>query len=204
MNLHARIEAFLDPARSPKIEGWTTPEKAKAMAELILKHRPPLVVEIGVFGGRSLVPQAMALQELGTGIVVGIDPWTHEAALEGEVGAGNAEWWGKLDLDNIAKGAWAAVQDEGVAKHAVLARAGSEAAAPLFMPGAIGVLHIDGNHSELASCRDVELYYPLVQSGGYIWFDDADWSTTQKAITLLDGRCRRVSVVGTCLLFRKF
>ena len=46
-------------------------------------------------------------------------------------------------------------------------------------------MHLDGNHSELLSCRDVELWAPLVAENGYILFDDSSWPTTQAAQQLL-------------------
>lgn len=201
--LENKIKAFVSNDRVPRIHGWTTEEKAIAMAHLILKERPALAVEIGVFGGRSLVPQAMALKALGRGLIVGIDPFSHAAALDGEVGPENADWWSKLDLDGISKAAWDAITVEGVKDHTALVRCEAQIAAMMFLTGSIGILHIDGNHSEKASCRDVHIYYPLVQTGGYIWFDDADWPTTQMALAVLDARCRRVSAVGNCVLFRK-
>jgi hypothetical protein len=54
------------------------------MAALIRREKPSVVVEIGVFGGRSLVPQALALRENKQGVVYGIDPYTAAAATEGE------------------------------------------------------------------------------------------------------------------------
>ena len=50
----------------------------------------------------------------------------------------------------------------------------------------IDILHIDGNHEEESSYRDVELYVPKVKKGGYIWFDDANWYQTQKALNLIE------------------
>ena len=86
-------------------------------------------------------------------------------------------------------------------------RCGSEHAVGLFpdYPGAeqIDILHIDGNHSELASVRDVTTWLPRVKSGGYIWFDDTNWATTQRAIALLYVSCEVVKDVGDCRLFRK-
>ena len=53
----------------------------------------------------------------------------------------------------------------------------------------IDLLNIDGNHSEIASCRDVEWYLPMVSHGGVIFLDDADWASTQKAVAMLSEQC---------------
>src|SRR5688572_24337917 len=78
----------------PKLQGWCTPLKANNLAALIVALRPSLTVEIGIFGGRSFLPMAMAHRFIQSGIAVGIEPWTQVSASEGYSGA-DKEWWGK-------------------------------------------------------------------------------------------------------------
>lgn len=177
---------------APTLQGWCSPEKAIAMAELILETDAVFVVEIGVFGGSSLIPQAMALRAKCDGIIYGIDPWKREPCLEGENDKANDEWWSKVDLAEIRKGCEEAVRENGLLDHVILLPMSSSEAAKTMPAGAIEILHIDGNHSELASCRDAELYLPLVRQGGYIWFDDANWPTTQKALSYMAQHCEVV------------
>ena len=69
----------------PKLPGWCTPEKAKRLAELAFGAE--LAVELGVFGGRSLVAIALGIKwgpRPEHGYVDGIDPYTPAAALEGK------------------------------------------------------------------------------------------------------------------------
>lgn len=202
-DLNERIANCLRLDRVPVIQGWTTVERAVAMADLIVAQKPDLVVEIGVFGGRSLIPQAMAVQVNGFGVVLGIDPWSHDAADEGESDPANRDWWAKVDLEDIAAGCWAAITAEKLTNCTALIRARAEIISWVFGVDTVDILTIDGNHSELASCRDVELYLPLVRPGGHIWFDDSDWATTMKAIAMLDAACDRVSQIGACILFQK-
>ena len=60
-------------------------------------------------------------------------------------------------------------------------------------------MHIDGNHSEEASYADVAKWVPLVNSGGWIVFDDVTWHnrlgvyTTKKAVEWLDRNCMRLA-----------
>ncbi|MBI2809024.1 MAG: hypothetical protein HYX68_28910 [Planctomycetes bacterium] len=60
MTLFEEIEVAIWP-----LEGWCTPEKAQMLAALIIDALPALCVEIGVHGGKSLIPQAMALRQTG-------------------------------------------------------------------------------------------------------------------------------------------
>ena len=46
-----------------ELEGWCTDNKASILIDLILESKPTIIVEIGVFGGKSLVPMAFALKE---------------------------------------------------------------------------------------------------------------------------------------------
>ena len=50
-----------------ELEGWCAKDKAATLIDLVLMLKPKIVVEIGVFGGKSLVPIAYALQETGSG-----------------------------------------------------------------------------------------------------------------------------------------
>lgn len=181
--------------------GWCEPEKACAMYELIEQQRPALLIEIGVFGGRSLIPQAMALKANGKGIIYGIDPWCVEASLEGTNDPANDQWWkNNVNYDDMYQKCLHAVQMYEVGRHTAIMRCRSETAAVRF--NNIDILHLDGNHSEEVSCRDVELWLPRVRLGGFLWFDDSDWPTTQKAQSMIVQRCEPYGQTGTCKLFK--
>lgn len=183
-------------------EGWLTPERGVELAELVLEHKPETIVEIGVFGGRSLICQALALREIGKGKVYGIDPWKVEAALEGE-NVDNREWWQKnVDLHGIHKGAMETIWRLGLEEWAIVIRAKSQHV-PVLFAGGIDLLNIDGNHSEIASCRDVRNYLPMVAPGGIVAFDDADWPTTKAALTLLDAECDLAKDTGHYRIYVK-
>jgi hypothetical protein len=185
------------------MEGWASPEKALAMAELIEEEIPNVVVELGVFGGRSLIPQAMALRTAGSGVIIGVDPWRLAPVLEGDPSEADKDWWtNNVNLHEIHKGFMEALWKYDLSRWAIIMRGTSEEVF-FAIPKKIDILHIDGNHTEVASVRDVSLYLPRVAPGGFVWFDDTDWPTTEKAVGLLDEACERVKAVGSCVLFRK-
>lgn len=185
------------------LTGWCTAEKAIAMAELVLEKHPLTVVEIGVFGGRSLIPQAMALRENKKGVIYGIDSWRTDDTVEGNLSEKDKEWWTKnVDLHGIHAGCMNAIWAAGVEKQCVIIRNASQHVPKLF-PGGIDILHIDGCHSEQSSVRDVQLYLPQMNYGGLVWFDDSSWPTTQKAIGLLRETYKPVKKVDDCVLFQK-
>ena len=187
----------------PVIEGWCSFEKAKVLVDIIQKTNAQLCVEIGVFGGSSLIPQAMALHEKKSGIIYGIDPWQAQASIEGMSsdsyqGQVNIEWWGRqLDYERIYQHCVGNIERYDLKNHCQLIRDKSENVVNNFQDNSIDLLHIDGNHSEELVLKDVKLYFPKIKIGGHIIFDDTDWCengvcTTKKAYDILLNNCKIV------------
>lgn len=191
----------------PALEGWTEPEKACEMAEIIIDNHPKVVVEIGTFGGRSAIAQGFALRENNDGgKIYCIDPWRLEYALEGE-STDNRTWWTQnIDIDDIHKKCMHAIWQHNLDEWLVVIRAASQHCYQLFPE--IDMLLIDGNHSEVASFRDVQNYLPRVASGGFVWMDDSDWTvgtipSTKKALSLIESQCDLVKDMGKHRLYKK-
>ena len=169
-----------------KLEGWCTPQKASILIDFVMLLNATTIVEIGVFGGKSLVPMAYALQSLGAHRkVFGIDPWNTRASTDGMDGD-HKDWWGQIDHEQIYKDLKDKIVEFGLAKNIILVRETSEKA-PLIYD--IDLLHIDGNHSDIASMIDVTKWVPLVRKGGLIFFDDTDWNNEGLAVRWLDEHC---------------
>lgn len=184
------------------MEGWCTPERGVELAQLILDQKPHVVVEIGVFGGRSLVAQAMAIRENGFGHIYGIDPWKLEPVMEGETDPEDKKWWAAVDLHDIHSKAMQAIWSLGLDEWVTVIRDCSQRVAHLFA-GGIDVLLIDGNHSEIASCRDVMLFLPSVRPSGFVIMDDCDWVETRLAQDLLEASCDIERSDGHMKFYRK-
>jgi len=185
------------------MEGWLTPDRAVEMYDLTVQLQPDYMVEIGVFGGRSLIAQALALRANGKGKIIGIDPWKKQDAIaaQGEDGIAQA-WWNDLDYYKLHQGCMDIIWRLELDAFVNIIRAKSEHCYDIMPP--IDVLYIDGGHSEEISCRDVDLFLPKVKQNGWIWFDDCDWSTTQKALAKLDAACKRVRDCGSYRLYCKY
>jgi hypothetical protein len=184
--LKHELSQMLSLERKPIIEGWTTQQKAEDLAGLIIDHKPMVAVEVGVFGGRSLFAQALAMRENGMGIVWGVDPWTLEAALEGDIGEENRKWWSEnVNLEDIYVGFVKAVLDLQLTKYCRWVRERGEIACKFFTSKSIDLLHLDSNHSEMCSCRDVRLWQSKVKPGGFLIIDDVKWETQSKALDII-------------------
>ena len=174
-----------------QLTGWCSERKACILIDLILKSKAKKIVEIGVYGGQSLVPMACALKALGQGVVYGIDPWDNVAALERVMNADNKNYWATVPLSQIMQDLIQKIPEFNLENQIVLIKNTSAETPPIEE---IDILHIDGNHSEVTSFPDVLKWVPLVKSGGYIIFDDMTWYengtfTTAKAVEWLNTHC---------------
>jgi predicted O-methyltransferase YrrM len=172
------------------------------MASLVRETKPDVMVEIGVFAGKSLIVCAQALRANGKGVIYGIDPWSMDLALKNMGTGENPSFWSGVDLNEVHNGCAQAIREKGL-ENVVLIRAPSERCHQLFQAQSVDVLYVDGGHSEPQSCLDVVNYLPKVKSGGFVWIDDADWFSTQKAIRLLENECEMVKDFGYSCLYRK-
>lgn len=155
----------------PKLHGWCTVQKAHNLAAIVCALRPVTAVEIGVYGGRSLIPIAMAMKYLGKGLVIGIDPWDAKASAEGQQGE-HRDWWGsKCDHDIVFRQFSEAVQKTGTQNCIKVLRKRSDEVEP---PPGVQLLHLDGNHGDQAYI-DIRRFAPSVVVGGMVVLDDLTW-----------------------------
>jgi GR25 family glycosyltransferase involved in LPS biosynthesis/predicted O-methyltransferase YrrM len=168
-----------------KLEGWCGLEKSNELYNLVIDQKPKVLVEIGVFEGKSLFSQALALKENGSGKIYGIDPWSKKDSLEGLKEKKDIDWWTSLDYESIYNGCVDFLNKEDLHSHVELKKERSDEFIKTFQEP-IDILHIDGNHEEESSVSDVNLFLPLVKNGGFVWFDDASWYQTQKAVKLME------------------
>jgi predicted O-methyltransferase YrrM len=167
INLFAHVDHALGIIK----DGWCSPEKAYQLAAIVAALRPIVTVEIGVFAGRSAFPMAIAHKVIGNGIVIGVDPYSVEAAVVGQEGD-HKEWWqNSSDLDRIYKDILANIELFQLKDHLQLVRSKSDDYNP---PKCIDLCHLDGNHSDQA-IRDVDRFAPNVRVGGIMVCDDITW-----------------------------
>jgi len=172
--LFNRIAKILDvpPGQPSHVEGWCDLDKACDLAATVLAIRPKVIVEIGVFGGRSLIPMALACQHLNQGVVIGIDPWSAQASTDGYDEA-NAKWWGSLDHEAVYRRFMSHLRELGLQGYVVVERSKSDDVK--FEITEIDFLHIDGQHTEQA-IRDANRFASMVRVGGFVCVDDTGWT----------------------------
>ncbi len=186
----------------PLLPGWCSTEKAITMASLVLAYRPEVTVEIGVFGGASFIPMALAHKAIGHGVAIGIDPWDTKIAVKEQTTILDREWWADTDM-NVIHGDFmnrlALLRLESVTR---IQRQTSNQAHP---PHAVGLLHVDGSHSATA-LSDIIRYAPKVVSGGFVVTDDSEWKGGGVAMgeqRLIQIGFKRLYALGTGAVFQR-
>jgi len=208
-NMNQKEMQYLKQAISealPQMEGWCSPEKAQAMMDLIFEIKPKICVEIGVFGGASIIPTAIALKYLDQGKIYAIDPWSNQEYTDSCSNPNdvNRKWWESVDMNYIYHYFLGQLRKYNVHNQCIVLKEKSTTAVEKIKE-TIDILHIDGNHAELVVSKDIELYFPKVKQGGYIWLDDVLWGTTKKPYQDLMAKCDFIKSVdkGNCYLLRK-
>ena len=187
---------------SIELPGFQSAQRGKQMAQLVMDQKPDLAVEIGVYGGRSLIPVALAMKLNSRGMIFGIDPWSekiHHEGLSNSIGDGDIR---QPDLDNAWNKLWGAVEELGLQPYVNIVRARSSDVfmAPCML-GQIGILHIDGAHHEDIAYKDALVFGTMVKKGGFIWVDDTDWVSLKKALSLIETFADCVADEGTYRLY---
>jgi glycosyltransferase involved in cell wall biosynthesis/predicted O-methyltransferase YrrM len=198
----ARVLGSLIPA---DFGGGCPLDKAIRMAKLIVDHGMRRTVEIGVYRGRSFIPQALALRRTG-GLVIGIDPYDAVAANEADAPERIADeirqWTERTDFNAIFIGVQRMVAQLGLSAHARLIRATSDdALAQVEYP--IDMLHVDGNHDTEFVKSDLANYVPLLRDGGFLIVDDIDWESVSVCLGDLDAHCDCIDRFDTWGIWRK-
>lgn len=158
--------------------GWCTPEKAARLHELIISSNSQFTVELGCFGGRSLLPMALAHKEKQSGFVIGIDAWKAEVCLEGTNSKENDEYWANVDYKLVYDNCRDAIDKHDLTDYCDTLRMRSQVCGTLFTDNIIDVLHQDSSHNPETILAEIEIWIPKLKVGGYWIADDTDWKET--------------------------
>jgi hypothetical protein len=166
--------------------GGCSVAKAGLLASLIRHWNLRSTVDIGVYRGRSLFPQAISHKYYTGGVVYGIDPWSAEEAWEKQ-NVELKELIGRFVRETDFEAVYREV--EGIKRecrffgHCALLRMTSAEAASVFEGRStfFGLVHIDGNHDTERVTEDVSLYLPRITRGGFVVLDDVSWDSVRPA-----------------------
>ncbi|MEJ7893297.1 MAG: class I SAM-dependent methyltransferase [Solirubrobacteraceae bacterium] len=179
--------------------GGSSALKALVAADLIVTDGLSSIVEIGVWHGRFLLPASVALDHLGRGTAIGIDPYSATAAEQHDDhdrGIDLIAWSHEVNWDGVHAAVLQRVRDAGLEERVRIDRRTAAEAATDVAPASIDLLHVDGNHDAARVAEDVRTYLPKVRPGGYVLLDDCSWPSVAPSFAFLEAEHE--------LLFRVF
>lgn len=201
----AKVQPAIDD-----LPGWCSVEKGVLMYNAVLQTKATKCVELGVFGGRGTISMALAAQTQLKGSVVAIDPWSNKIAAQAHQGKEHVEWWSGVDMADVYSKFIGRVISLGLNDHVQVLKETSQNAAWWIGKESVGVLHVDGDHTEEVSLADAIVYLPKVAPGGIIFWDDISWQggtgkyqTRQGLDYLLTHGCRVMRLVDDCMILKK-
>lgn len=158
-------------ARSRAIPGWTEPAEAEALLAAARALPPdPVVVEVGVFLGRSTVVLAGALEQRGDGAVHAVDPF------DGSGDAFSVPVYRDV-LRRRRRGQRAELERNlrraGVSNR-VTVHAGTAEEVGDRWTVPIDLLFLDGDQSPAGARRAFERFAPHVRTGGLVALHNSD------------------------------
>ncbi len=183
------------------VDGWCSEAKAAWLVSLILRESCRQIAEIGVFGGRSLLPMALAARSLGMASVLAVEPWDNEVAIRAPTGAQNDAWWARVDMPAVKSRFLRQLVNLGLADVVRLVEGCSAEALRLLGTakevghGRFDLVHIDGSHAPGQALQDVLSWSRLVRPGGIVVLDDIAWDSVGAAVAWLRGHFLTVEEV---------
>lgn len=186
--------------------GWCSLDKSGCFVDYVndicSRVENPVCVEIGVFGGKSVLPVALELKRHNKGKVHAIDPWSNVEAGKGyEDQKKEYDYWTNVDLEYMHTFFLNLLKEYEIENYVNVIRSTSDAA-PDF--DEIDFLFIDGQHTDQA-VRDALKYATKVKLNGYCAVDDVTWGDVNKVPEILNalGFFHIHSVDSNAMIFKR-
>lgn len=167
--------------------GWCSLDKSGCFVDYVndicSRVENPVCVEIGVFGGKSILPVALELKRHKKGMVYAIDPWSNLEAGKGyEDQQREYDYWTNVDLEYMHKFFLNLLKEYEIENYVDVIKSTSDAAPEIDN---IDFLFIDGQHTDQA-VRDTFKYATKVKLNGYCVVDDVTWGDVSKVPEILN------------------
>jgi len=167
--------------------GWCSLDKSGCFIDYIddicNRVENPVCVEVGVFGGKSILPVALELKRHKKGKLYAIDPWKNDEAGKGyESEPAHYQYWTTINLEYMYNFFLGLLEEYEVKDYVEVLRMTSDDA-----PGIddIDFLFIDGQHTDQA-VKDALKYATKVKLNGYCVVDDVTWGSVGRVPEILN------------------
>jgi hypothetical protein len=138
-----------------------------------------------------------------------VDPWEHRSEEQYEQAKFGGSQSGQEAMDALYESVVERFRPQIDSGQVLVKRARSVDAAASFSDESLDWVYIDGDHGYEAVKRDLEAYYRVVKSGGFIagddygatngWFGDG----VARAVDEFAARCADVTIIGSQFLLTK-
>ncbi|MGX9963311.1 class I SAM-dependent methyltransferase [Roseomonas sp. F4] len=155
-------------------DGWCSREKALWLAHLAESRRVTRALEIGVYGGKSLLPIA-AVISAWDGVTFGVEPWSRDVAVAEPTTGTNDDYWSRLDFDLVKARFHVAGLRLGLMPHIRMLEIPSDQARLALAGQGFDLIHLDGSHAPGQALRDIIGWSALLSESGVLVVDDIDW-----------------------------
>jgi predicted O-methyltransferase YrrM len=167
--------------KSHKIYGWHSPEESAFYNRLVQKLDHGTIVEVGVYGGASLLGVIDSCIQTGSHIY-GIDPWEKVESANGMKMSDIQKRTYRDKIKSIRISLENIIKAEHYDEYITLIHELSESASQQFDDASVDVIFIDGDHSYDAVYNDLSVWLPKLKTHGTIWGDDFGWQSVQSAV----------------------
>jgi predicted O-methyltransferase YrrM len=191
-------------AAESRLEGRCSRDKALFLARTVLAEHPQVCVEIGVLGGRSIMPCAAALRHAGTGSIFAIETWNADAAVASPTNDAPDTAWSRVEFPRLKREFYRFVAVVDLTRQVRLVEARPGQAAMLF--DRIDFLHVNGSQCVGKAAEAALFYASKVRRGGIVVLDDIDWSDAEAAWEALRDLCDTLTPpegMESCALLRR-
>lgn len=168
--------------------GWCEQQKAERMVACVASTNTKAHLELGVYCGSSLMPVALAIVKLqadkGESVsITGVDAWNPIACIEGLTPAEDChrQYWTRINHEGAYQATRKHLDRFGLLEYTKLVKSSSLDYFEQVEEESLDSLHQDGNHTELVSWLEVELYWNKVKHGGWWFLDDTHMDSLKKA-----------------------
>jgi predicted O-methyltransferase YrrM len=187
MNAEPPDKAFFD-----RIEGTISAEEATLLYRLASKLRTGCIVEIGSWRGKSAIAMALGAKTQPADkrpMIYCVEPHVSPVSTKGGQ-------FGPRDRTAFYR----AMLDADCAENVALVNLPSTAAAKGWRTP-IGLLFIDGDHSEAGVQADIDAWTPFLTEGGVVAFNDTKDDSIRTMLS--SGEYRKVKTAGKIVLVQK-
>ena len=151
-----------------ELRGW--PWLTGSLRKVVNALSGGVIVEIGVYGGASLLSIVESCQRAGSHIY-GIDPWEKVEVGNGAFMALDKREIYRSSIKKVRLNLERIIKAEGY-DNVTLIHDFSKNAVGRFEDESVDIVLIDGDHSYDAVYEDLSLWFPKVKAGGSMWGDD--------------------------------